>query len=258
MIEMNNSTIILTIIILLCSSITGCISDESEENSIDLKVDFSKTNGTIIKSFTDGELLSNENVILNFDFSKTKSSNSITSFGIEMYDNGYLIKSDEGSEISIEFSKHGFFHLNAYAIDENQNIENMSIFIRIEQTIHWIESNTNNPIPLSIESIPSNNGKYPEMIEVFSKVENPSIISDFGGGGQSVEFTWQIIDRVDDVCQKKSSLVEDGESDEWETIHFNTYEDHDLKIVYDDGQDNINIEHHVSLIYSEDETLPNV
>ena len=47
-------------------------------------------------------------------------------------------------------------------------IENMSIFIRIEQTIHWIESNTNNPIPLSIESIPSNNGKYPEMIEVFS------------------------------------------------------------------------------------------
>ena len=258
MIEMNKSTILLTIIILLSSSLAGCISDESEGNSIDLKVEFSKTSGTIVKSFTDGELLSNENVILNFDFSKTKSSNSITSFGIEMYDREYLIEGDESSEISIEFSNHGFFHLNVYAIDENQNIENMSVFIRIEQTIHWIESNTNNPIPLSIESIPSNNGKYPEMIEVFSKVENPSIISDFGGGGQSVEFTWQIIDRVDDVCQKKSSQVEDGESDEWETIHFNTYEDHDLKIIYDDGQDNVNIEHHVSLIYTDDETLPNV
>ena len=96
------------------------------------------------------------------------------------------------------------------------------------------------------------------MIDVFSRVENPSIISDFGGGGQSVQFTWQIIDRIEDVCQKKSSEVEDGESDEWETIHFNTYEDHELMITYDDGQDNINVEHYVTIMYAEEETLPNM
>ena len=78
--------------------------------------------------------------------------------------------------------------MNAFAIDENDNIENISILVRIELTTHWLESNTNNPEPLKIEPIPNNNAIYPEMIEVFSKVENPSIISDFGGGGQSVEF----------------------------------------------------------------------
>ena len=258
MIDMSKNIFSLSLIILISSSFVVCISNESNSNSIDLEVEFSKTNGTIIKSFNEGELISTENVILNFDFSKTKSSNELISFGIETFDWEYLINSEDSSEISIEFSNHGFYHLNAFAIDENDNIENISILVRIELTTHWLESNTNNPEPLKIEPIPNNNAIYPEMIEVFSKVENPSIISDFGGGGQSVEFTWQIIDRIEDVCQKKSSQVEDGESDEWETIHFNTYEDHELKITYDDGQDNINVEHYVSIIYPAEETLPNI
>ena len=258
MIEMNKSVFFITLIILISSSLSGCISDDSDSENIELNVQFAKTNGTIIKSFTDGQLVSTENIILDFDFSKTTSSSDLASFGIEMNGDEFIIESEKNSEISIEFSNHGFYHLNAFAIDDNENIKNMSIYVRIDYTIHWIESNTNNPEPVKIEPIPNNNGKFPEMIEVFSKVENPSIISDFGGGGQSVQFTWQIIDRVEDVCQKKSSEVEDGESDEWETIHFNTYEDHELKIIYDDGQDNINVEHFVTIIYQADETLPNL
>ena len=255
---MNKSVFFITLIVLVSSSISGCISDDSDSEKIELNVQFAKTNGTIIKSFTDGELVSTENVILDFDFSKTTSSSGLVSFGIEMNGNEYIIESEKNSQISIEFSSHGFYHLNAFATDDNENFNNMSIYVRIDYAIHWIESNTNNPETVKIEPIPNNNGKFPEMIEVFSKVENPSIISDFGGGGQSVQFTWQIIDRVEDVCQKKSSEVEDGESDEWETIHFNTYEDHELKITYDDGQDNINVEHFVTIMYQADETLPNL
>ena len=258
MIEMNRTVFLITFFILISSSLTGCISNDSESDNIELTVQFAKTNGTIIKSFADGELVSTENVILNFNFDKTTSSSDLTIFGIETNGEQYVTESEKNSEISIEFSSHGFYHLNAYAIDENENSKNMSIFVRIDSTVHWIESNTNNPEPVKIEPVPENNGKYPEMIEVFSKVENPSIISDFGGGGQSVQFTWQIVDRIEDVCQKKSSEVEDGESDEWETIHFNTYEDHELIITYDDGQDNINVEHYVTIMYAEEETLPNM
>ncbi len=254
---MNKSIFFLSIIIVISSGLSGCTFSDSESDSIELSVDFVKTNGTIFKSFTDGELSSIENVVLNFDFSKTESPNTLTTFGIEMYDTEYIIDSEVSSTISIEFSNHGLFHLNLFATDIKENSENLSIYVRIEQTVHWIESNTNNPESLKIEPIPVNNGKFPEMIEVFSKVENPSIISDFGGGGQSVEFTWQIIDKVDDVCQKKTSVVEDGEYDEWETIHFNTFDDHELAITYDDGQDNINVEHYVSLIYPDEETTPN-
>ena len=63
---MNRTIFLITFFILISSSLTGCISNDSESDNIELTVQFAKTNGTIIKSFADGELVSTENVILNW------------------------------------------------------------------------------------------------------------------------------------------------------------------------------------------------
>ena len=43
----------------------------------------------------------------------------------------------------------------------------------------------------------------------------------------------------------------------WKTIHFNTFEIHELRINYDDGQDYINIDQSVSIQYNNNESVPN-
>ena len=255
---MNKSAFMITLLLLGCINLSGCISENSKSSGIELSINFHQTNGTIIETYNDGELISIENVDLSFDFSKTTSEEKITSYAINVNDGNEPITVDavSKSNISIEFDQHGIYHLDAYAIDSNGNVENMSIIIRIDFRIDWIESNTNDPKPLPINPIPENNGTHPYMIEVSSMVENPRLIDEFGGGGQTVDFTWKMFDEANDVCLSKSSRIEDGESDDWYVIHFNTYETHSLRIEFDDGQDYVNIEQEMSIIYHSIESEP--
>lgn len=251
---------LITLVLVAFTSLSGCISENLGTNSIDLDVKYNQTHGIIIESFDDGELISKESVLLNFDFSNTESTNQIVTYGINANDGREAITIDANfeNELTIEFIEHGFYHLDAYAIDEKGMIENKSIFIRIDLTVQWVELNTNEPKILAIDPIPKNNAIHPYMIEVSSTVENPSIIDEFGGGGQSVKFTWKMYDESDDACLTKNGQVDDGESDDWYVIHFNTYELHDLRIEYEDGQDYINIEHVMTISYQSDESEPNV
>ena len=68
-------------------------------------------------------------------------------------------------------------------------------------------------------------------------------------GGQSVQFSWTITDELGDTCQRNDAVVGDGESEMWETIHFNTYLIHDLSVIYEDGQDPISINQTLMLTY---------
>ena len=88
-----------------------------------------------------------------------------------------------------------------------------------------------------------------------SKVSNPTLIGEVGGSGQSVQFTWNIADELDDICQSRSGQVNDGDEVVWNTIHFNTFKPHELRISYDEGQEDIRIDQSVSILYeSEDES----
>jgi hypothetical protein len=250
----------LSLILLISTNLSGCISETSDTETIDLSINYQHTNGTIIESYDNGELISKSTVELNFNFSETASINKLVTYGIDTNDGREPIIIDPtfDSIISIEFSNHGIYHLDAFAIDKKDSRENKSIIVRIDHVIEWKESTTNNPKTLSIDPIPKNNGSHPYMIEVFSVVENPSIIDELGGGGQTVEFSWEIIDEANDVCHKKTSQVADGESDDWNIIHFNTHQTHELKIAYHDGQDYINIEQVVSIIHHSSESEPNI
>ena len=245
--------------ILLSFSLVGCVSDTQPTEGFELIVDFENTSGTIIHSYVDGDLVSTSNVFLDFDFSNTVSSNQLIEFGIQLVHNGDTtsVNPDLTSQISIEFTHHGIYEIIAYAIGENGHEETKSIIVRIENEINWLESNTYNPKPITINPIPNPLGIFPASIIIDSTIENPVLIENIGGG-REVEVTWSLFDQQEDACQTKNDIIYEGEEVNWNTIHFNTYELHDLTISYDEGQDYINIDHTILIQYSAIESSPTV
>ena len=245
--------------ILLSFSLVGCVSDTQPTEGFELIVDFENTSGTIVHSYVDGDLVSTSNVFLDFDFSNTVSSNQLLVFGIRLVHNGDTtsVNPDLTSQISIEFTHHGIYEIIAYAIGENGHEESKSIIVRIENEINWLESNTYNPKPITINPIPNPLGIFPASIIIDSTIENPVLIENIGGG-REVEVTWSLFDQQEDACQTKNDIIYEGEEVNWNTIHFNTYELHDLTISYDEGQDYINIDHTILIQYSAIESSPTV
>ncbi|MEC7391401.1 MAG: hypothetical protein VX655_04870 [Candidatus Thermoplasmatota archaeon] len=243
--------------ILLSFSLAGCVSDTQPTEGFELIVDFENTSGTIVHSYVDGDLVSTSNVFLDFDFSNTVSSNQLIEFGIRLVHNGDTtsVNPDLTSQISIEFTHHGIYEIIAYAIGENGHEESKSIIVRIENEINWLESNTYNPKPITINPIPNPLGIFPASIIIDSTIENPVLIENIGGG-REVEVTWSLFDQQEDACQTKNDIIYEGEEVNWNTIHFNTYELHDLTISYDEGQDYINIDHTILIQYSAIESSP--
>lgn len=245
--------------ILLSFSLVGCVSDTQPTEGFELIVDFENTSGTIIHSYVDGDLVSTSNVLLDFDFSNTVSSNQLIEFGIRLVHNGDTtsVNPDLTSQISIEFTHHGIYEIIAYAIGENGHEESKWIVVRIENEINWLESNTYDPKPITINPIPNPLGIFPASIIIDSTIENPVLIENIGGG-REVEVTWSLFDQQEDACQTKNDVIYEGEEVNWNTIHFNTYELHDLTISYDEGQDYINIDHTILIQYSAIESSPTV
>ena len=87
------------------------------------------------------------------------------------------------------------------------------------------------------------------MIEIISNVENPALIDSIGDSGQSVQLTWQLVDELGDICQSRNGQINDGDTMMWQTLYFNTYMEHELRILMDEGQDSVNVNQSVSVLY---------
>lgn len=241
----------LVLVLVFGMVLPGCISFGNDNVELDLQVNYSILNGTVVESYVDGQLTGLDSVIIVVDFTETKSEIPLNRFGVAFEGDGDAIEIDAKSEssISVEFTTHGLYNITPYAIDEDSNRVSSAETIRIDLEINWVEEDTNSPEKMPFNPIPDNQGAHPSYIEVISTVENPSILQDFGGG-QSVDFTWKITDELDDTCQSYSEQVDDGESVTWNTIHFNTYLLHDLSVEYEEGQDSISVSHSVLIIYA--------
>ena len=243
----------LVLILLFTVSLVGCLSDDEEEQELNLDVSYDSLNGTIIESYSDGEIVSSNFVSIEFDFSETTSENDLSIFGVDTNDSRLPVEvnAKDTSVVKVEFTEHGIYELTLYAIDAEYNQEILSLKVTIELQIKWVESNTKTPQKLTFDPTPSNGGEHPIMIEIESTVENPEQIQDFDGD-QSVQITWNVVDENDDTCQRNSDQIVNGEQATWTTIHFNTYLVHELIIENEEGQDDININQTVSIIYDSD------
>ena len=249
---------ILLVFLFLSSLVSGCLSDSSEEYGISLVVNHEKTNGTIVKSYVDGEHISTTNASLKFEFSKTVSEENLVTFGVNPMDgrSPIIVDPNNNTAITVDFSNHGIYEIIAYAIDDQGQQANLRIVIRIEVIIQWLESSTYDPKDLIINPVPENGGQSPTSIIIDSTVENPVLIENIGGG-QEVEITWRLLNQQDDACQSRKGVVHEGDYINWKTVHFNTFEIHNLRISYDDGQDHINVNQSISIEYSSVESTPN-
>ena len=191
---------------------------------------------------------------LAFDFSKTTSSLEIETYGLESMDGtqSITVDADVASSVLYAFDEHGIHNVTLFAVDASGVKTSQEVSIRVDLRIDWSETKTNDPAVLPFNPTPSNGGIHPIAIEIESTVENPSLIDGIGGGGQTVEFSWAIVDELDDTCQSKGGQAVDGGEDTWQTIHFNTYLLHELRIVPEEGQDYLNIQQTVSVLYSSD------
>lgn len=245
----------LLVLTLFCSAtLAGCIGPSSDESMIDLVVDLETTSGTVVETYLDGELVSLDAVDVSFDFSQTTSSLDLVKFGLDAMDGSepMTIDASESSTLTHSFVEHGIHNVTLFAIDAAGTQNNQSASIRIDLRIEWSEQGTNEPMALPFNPTPNNGGTHPVMIEINSTVENPSLIQGISGGGQTVQFSWNIVDELDDTCQSKNGQAEDGNADTWSTVHFNTYLLHELRVVLEDGQDALNIQQTVLIVYADD------
>ncbi len=248
----------LMVLLLISSACSGCIFELNEESPIELVVEFDRANGTIVEYYVDGDFLSKTNSTVEFDFSNTEARAGLTEFGLEFPadSNHVSINSDAGSIISIGFSDHGIHEVIAYAVDEDGYRANMSILIRMNLRMEWSESKTYDPRSMTIDPLPKIGETYASLILIDSTVYNPELIEDIGGG-REVDITWGLFDEQEDACQYRNGRVNEGGSENWKTVHFNTYEIHELRISYEDGQDDIEVEQTVTIEYPQIESSPN-
>jgi len=248
---MGSNKYALFVVLLLTMSLAGCTSEESSDSTISLSVEHSADSGMIVESYSNGDMTSMSSTIIDFDFSSTTADLELTKFGLNLNDGTDSLEIDaaNNSVISFEFLQHGWYNITAYAIDEDAGQAEATISIKIDLRIEWVEANTDQPQTLVFDPVPANGGASAQMIEVNSVVENPETFDEIISGGDSVGITWNIMDEVDDVCQKKSANIENGGSGVWDTLHFNTFQVHELSITFDDNQETINVEHIVSIIY---------
>ena len=237
-------------ILVVSSLVSGCLSDSQNQDTITLIVEHERINGTIVETYSDGELISVSNVSLEFNFAKTTSQERLTSFGIIQGElESMTVNPADTSTIIIEFSNHGIHEVIAFAQNEEGDKEELLIKVRIELRMEWYESSTSEPKTVSIQPIPKYGGASPNSIIIDSTVENPELLENLGGG-REVEVTWLLLDPQDDACQSRKAVIHEGESVNWKTVHFNTYEAHEFTISYDDGQDEIDIMHVISVHYA--------
>jgi len=154
---------------------------------------------------------------VSFDFSQTTSSLDLVKFGLDAMDGSepMTIDASESSTLTHSFVEHGIHNVTLFAIDAAGTQNNQSASIRIDLRIEWSEQGTNEPMALPFNPTPNNGGTHPVMIEINSTVENPSLIQGISGGGQTVQFSWNIVDELDDTCQSKNGQAEDGNADTW-------------------------------------------
>tara|TARA_B100000965_G_scaffold405318_1_gene438919 strand:- start:978 stop:1745 length:768 start_codon:yes stop_codon:yes gene_type:complete len=232
---------------------TGCVGVTEDE--VQLSVEYTHSNGTIVEEFVDGELVSRVVVTIDFDFTKTEATAPFE-FGIWGIEEP-LSQNQNGNVISVDFSEHGIWDLTAFARTENGVMATEEIVIRVELQIEWEEESTYDPKPLAINSVSEFSGVPASSILIHSKIENPVLIENIGGG-REVEVSWALIDEIGIVCQSQKGYVDEGEEVVWHTVHFGTYEVHELHIEYEEGQDYIDVSQTVTVQYPETyETKPN-
>ena len=236
-------------VVILMTLTSGCLGSVQDQGGQPGLIVTTDSNLDRIQTvYEQGELAEQEPGVIRFDFSSSVFMEEILSFGISPGDGreDIIVDANQAQEIEVTYDKHGYYTVEAFAIDVNGERESTEIIITIEQEIMWTETNTGSPEILYFDAEPGNELPAPSYFILNSTVENPSSI--IGIDGRSVSVSWSVVN-PDGPCLSESRTIDDGETTTWNTLHFSPVGMHELELVIDDGQDSINVEHKVSILY---------
>lgn len=231
------------VLVLLAASLAGCVSDEPPV----LEVTASETDTVVVETYQNGMLVEKTGATVTFDFS---ASTSAVTYALEASDGraALEVSAEEGGQLNLTFDEHGVYNVTATAIDARGREISQNLVVRVNLRIEWNEEATQDPSTLSFDPLPMHGGPMADYITIESVVSNPELIENLGGG-REVDITWQLIDPLGGACQQHTDVVHEGASAAWSTLHFNTYEAHELTVQYDDGQDELDVLHTVIVVY---------
>ena len=249
-------------LLVLLTSLSGCLDsdEESEAKVINLVVYYDSTSGTIQQSFIGGSQISLTGVTLNFDFARTTSDFDLATFSIEPGDgrSPITVNADESANIDVEYELHGLFSIVLTATDVEENSENMTLMIRIEQHIEWSEQNSAEPDVMQINTEPDNDGPAPKVLQIQSTVEN---IENIGGiGGSPITITWELTDSNAESKGMKTEQIADGQDAIWDfSLNFPERGVHELSVQLDQStdQERVNVNHVIDILYEQTESAVN-
>lgn len=249
--------VVLLSTLLMCSMLAGCFgNDDSEQKElIELVVHFDTTNGTIQQSFIGGSQISFTGVSFSFDFARTTSDYGLETFTLDPGDGRSVISIDasESANIDVEYQIHGMYAVVLAATDINGNTANQTVMLRVEHSIEWSEANSADPDTMEINTASGNEYSIPKQLAISSIVENPETPL-----GSPVSVTWELTDPNSASKGTKTAQIQDGEEAAWSTnLNFPIAGMHDLTLTIDQGQDRININHVVEILYEQEESVPN-
>ena len=249
--------VVLLSTLLMCSMLAGCFgNDDSEQKElIELVVHYDTTNGTIQQSFIGGSQISFTGVSFSFDFARTTSDYGLETFTLDPGDGRSVISIDasESANIDVEYQIHGMYAVVLAATDINGNTANQTVMLRVEHSIEWSEANSADPDTMEINTASGNEYSIPKQLAISSIVENPETPL-----GSPVSVTWELTDPNSASKGTKTAQIQDGEEAAWSTnLNFPIAGMHDLALTIDQGQDRININHVVEILYEQEESVPN-
>lgn len=249
---------------MLSASIAGCLGSDGDSDKtpspVDMVVYYETTSGTIVEEIRNGNQISENGVELSFDFARTTSQNGeMKNFYVVPGDgtSKFEANADETAEISYTYMTHGLFTVYLGAIDDQGNENNISITVRIEKQIIWSDINTDTPREMNIDTQPDCECQPPEFIQIESTIVNPSNVFDIGSGGQDT-VSWHLNDPAEEEQGSHSEIIGDGQDASWNYDQYNVMEGvWILSVVIDQGTDNIDVSHDVTIKYLAEESEPN-
>ncbi len=255
---------LLLCLVMLSASIAGCLGSDDGSNKapspIEMIVYYETTSGTIVEEIRSGSQISENGVELAFDFARTTSQNGqMKSFYVVAGDGASQIvaNADETAEIRYTYMTHGLFTVYLGAIDDQGNDNNISITVRIEKQIIWSVTNEDSPPEMNIDTQPDCECQPPEFIQIESTITNPTQPFWGGGGGQDT-VSWHLNDPNEEEQGTHTEIIGDGQDASWNYDQYNVMEGiWILSVVIDQGTDNIDVNHDVTIKYLAEESEPN-
>ena len=258
-----SSTTVLLLALLLLGSTAGCLATDGadeDKSPITMNVHYPETSGVITERIQNNAVLSQTGVELSFDFARVVSNAGVMkTFSLDPGDdddgsNAVTVNANEEAEITYTYQTHGLFTAVLSATDEQENEASMNLLIRIDKEIDWTQTNTDEPSPMAISTVPDCECDAPEKISLESTITNPNELVP----GTQVTVTWHLNDPEEEEQAFHTEQIGDGQEASWTHSQYNVGSgDWSLGVTIDAGNDSINIHHVVRILYEEVESEPN-